>query len=81
MTRAVIDRIVDGEIAVILVGDDEQQFHYPAKNLPRGAREGSVLRVEVSCERIVALEVDRADTERTRQRIREKMEELRRRGR
>ena len=41
--RAVVDRIVDGAIAVLLVGDDEVELTVPVERLPQGAGEGSVL--------------------------------------
>jgi hypothetical protein len=41
--QAVVDRIVDAERAVLLVGDDEQELVLPVGWLPEGAGEGSVL--------------------------------------
>lgn len=38
--NAVIDRIVDGNTALILVGADERQHDYPSDGLPEGAKEG-----------------------------------------
>jgi len=42
----VIDRL-EGEVAV-LVGDDDRTFELPRRQLPKGSREGSVLRVTES---------------------------------
>ena len=42
--RAVIDRI-EGEIAVVLLGDEETQVALPHRYLPARAQEGSILRV------------------------------------
>ena len=81
MIRAVVDRIVDGMTAVILVGDEEQEYDHPASELPRGVGEGSVLRVEISGETITAIKPDLEDTDETLRRIRRKLDELRRRGR
>ena len=39
----VIDRL-EGEVAVV-VGDDDRTFELPRRQLPKGSREGSVLRV------------------------------------
>ena len=39
---AVVDRI-EGEVAVLLVGEDEVKVDFPKKYLPRGTKEGSVL--------------------------------------
>ena len=81
MEKAVIDRIVDGNTAVILVGDDERQHHYPANKLPEGAREGTWLRVRVEDGQIVAMEMDQEEMGIVHRRIQEKMQKLRARGR
>ena len=81
MEKAVIDRIVDGRTAVILVGEDERQHHCPADRLPEGAKEGTWLRVQVESGSVVAMEVDQEETDEVRRRIQEKMDKLRARGR
>ena len=81
MEKAVIDRIVDKKTAVILVGEDEQQHHYPADKLPEGALEGTWLRVRVESGKIVAMEVDEEETDMMRRRLQEKMDKLRARDR
>ena len=81
MEKAVIDRIVDGRTAVILVGEDERQYHYPADRLPEGAKEGTWLRVQIESGAIVAMEVDQEETDAVHRRIQEKMDRLRARGR
>lgn len=81
MEKAVIDRIVDGKTAVILVGEDERQHHYPADELPEGARDGTCLRVQIESGEIVAMEVDQEEMDTVRRRIQEKMDKLRARGR
>ena len=81
MEKAVIDRIVDGRTAVILVGEDERQFRYPADRLPGGAKEGTWLRVQVESGSVVAMEVDQEETDAVCRRIQEKMDKLRARGR
>ena len=81
MEKAVLDRIVDGRTAVILVGEDEREFHLPAERLPSGAVEGSWLRVEISGSQIVSIEVDPEETESVRRRVQQKMDQLRARGR
>lgn len=45
--RAVVDRIVDGEHAVLLVGEDEVELVVPAGRLPEGAGEGAVVTLEL----------------------------------
>ena len=81
LEKAVIDRIVDGKTAVILVGDDERQHHYPVNGLPAGAREGTWLRVQIENGGIMCIEVDREETESALRRIQAKMDKLRERGR
>ena len=81
MEKAVIDRIVDGKIAVILVGEDERQHHYPADKLPEGANEGTWLRVQVEGDEMVSVEVDQEETDTVHRRLQEKMDKLRARDR
>ena len=47
--RGVIDRIEEG-IAVIEL-EDRSQIFFPAKRLPKGAGEGSVLRIDITYDR------------------------------
>jgi hypothetical protein len=48
-TRAVVDRVEDGELAVVLVGDEESlSIDLPVSMLPEGAGAGSHLRITVS---------------------------------
>ena len=79
--RAVVDRIEDGDLAVVLVGDDEVEHVVPRNELPEGTEAGSVLRVSIEDGRIVNPRLDAEDTEQTRQRVDDKMRKLRERGR
>lgn len=81
MEKAVIDRIVDGKTAVILIGEDERQHHYPASKLPEGAGEGTWLRVRVESGKIVSIVVDQEETDTVRRRIQDKLDKLRSRER
>ena len=47
-TRAVVDRVEDGGVAVLLVGEEELKVELPASLLPEGAEGGSHLVVNVS---------------------------------
>jgi hypothetical protein len=48
-TRAVVDRIEDGSVAVLHVGEDEEtQVELPASLLPEGAESGSHLLINIS---------------------------------
>lgn len=42
--RAFLDRI-EGDLAVLLIEDISRPVHWPARELPEGVREGSVLRM------------------------------------
>ena len=79
--KAVIDRIVDGKTAVILVGENELQYEYPADKLPQGAKEGSWLKVEIEDKEIIHISLDQQETDLNRKRIKSKMDKLRKRGR
>ncbi len=75
--KAVIDRFEYGW-AVLLVGDEERRVNVPRKALPRGAREGHWLQVELEGDQFVGATIDREETARARQRIADKLEQLRR---
>lgn len=50
--HAVIDRIEDGAVAVLLVNDDEKtQIDFPLHLLPEGASDGDHLRITIARER------------------------------
>ncbi len=79
---AVLDRIVDGEHAVLIVGDPpEREVVVPADELPAEVRDGGWLRVELEGDRLHSATVDETATEEARERIREKLEALRAQGR
>lgn len=69
--RAVIDRF-EGDLAVLLVGDEEYRLDVPRRFLPAGVREGDVL--------VLGWKIDRRETEARRERIRNLIEQLRRKG-
>lgn len=69
MEKAVIDRIVDGKHAVLLVGDEETEQIVPLNNLPDGVKEGIWLIVNDNG----SFEIDLEKTERTSSRIKDKM--------
>jgi hypothetical protein len=75
-TRAVVDRI-EGDLAVLLVGDDEREIHVAVAALPEGAEEGSWLRVRVDGDEVEVVELDPDATRAQRDRIDGKLERLR----
>jgi len=75
--KAVADRF-EGDKAVLLVGDRENQLVVDRAQLPPGTREGSWLRIEVEGNALVGAEIDEAETGRAEERIAAKLDELRR---
>lgn len=68
---ATIDRF-EGDVAVLLVGEEETQVDVPRSDLPPEANQGDVLRLEVT--------IDHEETERRRESVQEKIERLKRRS-
>lgn len=62
--RAVVDRI-EGDLAVLLIGDDELERHLSAADLPEGVGEGTVVLVRQAPDGWQVIEVD-ADAEAAR---------------
>lgn len=79
--KGVIDRIVDGKHAVLLVGDTEKEFVIPVQKLPSKAKEGTWLRLELDGEIIHSVDLDEETTVEQKNRIQNKMALLRERGR
>ena len=49
--RAEIDRIEDGDVAVLMVGDGKTQVDVPASLLPEGAAAGDHLRISITLDK------------------------------
>ena len=79
ITKAVIDHF-EGELAVLLLGDNDERLVAPRKSLPCGAGEGQWLQVDVEDGVVVSAVIDEEETARAKQRIAEKLERLRRGG-
>jgi hypothetical protein len=77
LDKAVIDRF-EGSVAVLLVGDDRRRIDVARSVLPRGAREGSWLRVSVGRSEVFSAFLDKDETEAARKRITDKLGRLRR---
>jgi Protein of unknown function (DUF3006) len=75
--KAVIDRFEDSW-AVLLVGEEGRRLNVPRKVLPRGAREGHWLQVELEGDQLISATIDREATAAARQRILDKLDSLRR---
>lgn len=79
--RTVVDRIVDGQHAVLLVGQQEEERVVPVADLPAGAGEGAWMKVRFEGGELVEAIVDIKETDQVRQRISSKTNLLRKRGR
>ncbi len=75
--RAVIERF-EGPYAVLLVGDARKPLDVPRRQLPRRAKEGVWLLIEMSNNTVVSAQIDIAATEEARTRIQDKLARLRR---
>ena len=72
-TRAVVDRIEDGRVAVLHVGEDEEtKVEVPASLLPEGAEGGSHLVINVS--------LDEGSRKASEDRVKAMQEKLEKRG-
>jgi len=73
----VIDRIEDGRIAVIFLEDDLKRYDLPVSLLPAEAREGDWLRLTISDDKVIKIEINKDETDKRRKRITEKFLRLR----
>lgn len=73
----VIDRIIDGRIAVILLEEEKRQFDVPVAQLPADATPGSWLRLGLHADEIVSIELDVEMTQQMKERIHNKAARLR----
>jgi len=77
--KAVVDRF-EGDKAVILVGEEEEQLVVDRGKLPPGTREGDWLKADVQDDVLLSAELDPEETARAEARIAEKLAALRRGG-
>ena len=77
MMKAVIDRF-EGEYAILIVGDDEHRVNVSRKFLPKEAKEGHWLHLDIVGDEVSNIELDEQETEKAKQRIAEKLARLRR---
>jgi hypothetical protein len=75
--QAVVDRF-EGDKAVVLVGEEEEELVVDRGKLPSGTREGDWLKADVQDDVLLAAELDPQGTANARARIAEKLERLRR---
>lgn len=75
--RAVLDRVVDGATAVLLVGPDEWEAHVEAAALPSGAEDGTWLVVDPEASPVEILGIDEEMTARRTRDVAARMQRLR----
>ncbi|MDD5689606.1 MAG: DUF3006 domain-containing protein [Caldisericia bacterium] len=75
--KGVIDRIEDGRIAVIFLDDNLKRYDLPVSLLPAEAREGDWLRLTISDDKVIKIEINKDETDKRRKRITEKFLRLR----
>jgi len=76
---AVVDRIVDGKTAVLLIEDSDEvveQFDIGIEELPEEVGEGGVLTVEINDNEIIAMEYLEDETNSRRQAAQERFDRL-----
>jgi hypothetical protein len=76
MMKAVIDRF-EGDLAVLILADDDQRLNVPRKLLPPKAKEGSWLQLDLVGGQPRNITLDEKETEAARQRIADKLARLR----
>jgi hypothetical protein len=76
--RAVIDRVVDGGTAVLLVGSDETELQVPVAALPDGAGEGDWVVLDLSTAPPTIVRVDEVLTDARRTDLEQRMQRIRR---
>lgn len=74
--KAVIDRF-EGDRAVLLLNDGQEQIIVPRKVLPTEAKQGDWLQIEIKNEKVVTAVIDEEETIRAKQRIAEKLAKMR----
>jgi hypothetical protein len=74
--KAVIDRF-EGDQAVLLLSERQEQIVAPCKVLPNEAKQGDWLQIEIKNGEVVSAVIDEDETARAKQRIAEKLAKLR----
>ncbi len=80
MQSAVVDRIVDGSTAVLLIGQKQTQFLCSVEELPVGVKDGQWLMVKIADGRLLEAQIDLEKTQEMKERIGAKLNLLRKRN-
>ena len=75
--KGVIDRF-EGKWAVIEIVDETEPRNVPRKLLPRSAKEGDHLQIEIADGNVIRAKVDSDATDVAKERIKDKLDRLRR---
>ncbi len=68
MIKAIIDRFEENK-AVLIVGENKDEYIVPRTSLPRGAVEGLWLLVEIEGHRVINAVIDEEETIKVRERL------------
>ncbi len=75
--RGFLDRVEDGEQAVILIDDIQKALVIPMAELPKGSKEGTYFNIEEKSGQFRVLSIDKRATEREAKKSTIMMEKLR----
>ncbi|WP_100398777.1 DUF3006 domain-containing protein [Bacillus sp. FJAT-44742] len=79
-TKGVLDRIVDDKYAVILAEDIGKEYVINKEELPQGSSTGDWFVLTIEKEKVTKLSLDREHAQQMSERIRNKMEKVRAKG-
>ncbi|KYG30747.1 DUF3006 domain-containing protein [Alkalihalobacillus trypoxylicola] len=74
--KAILDRIEDGQVAVLLVDYYEEEWNVSATLLPKDSQEGASLLVTIENQKIIHIQLDEAAQYISKERITKKMSQL-----
>lgn len=81
MEKGIIDRIEDGQYAVILIDRLQKEFVLPVAELPFGSKEGSIISIELSGSSIRVLSIEEDETIKAKVAIDERVDSLKKSSR
>ncbi|GAF65594.1 hypothetical protein BTS2_2492 [Bacillus sp. TS-2] len=74
--KAILDRIEDGQVAVLLIDSHEEEWNVSASLLPKGSQEGASLLVTIENQQVIHIQLDEASQYIAKERITKKMSQL-----
>ncbi|WP_062051861.1 DUF3006 domain-containing protein [Bacillus sp. JCM 19034] len=79
--RAVIDRIVNDRIAVLVAEEVNKEYSVPKEQLPEGANEGTWLSLVVEQDQVMEMAIDKNMTETMEERVKNQLSRLQQKSR